>query len=74
MELGVATARLEILKRVLSPEYGEAIEEVIARAAPSARHVARDCVIAMLTDRASKTDYLVLRSVLLECAEVVRQL
>ena len=74
MELELATARLQSLRTVVSPEYAEAIDQVIARAAAAAELVDRERVIAILAERAATCNYLVLRSVLLDMAAAVRQL
>jgi hypothetical protein len=74
VELEIATERLRSLRTVVSPEYGDAIDHVIARATAAPGFVDRERVIAILAERAATCDYLVLRSVLLDMAAAVRQL
>ena len=68
---GVAAARLQVLRRVVSPEYSGAIDAALCVLEPTKQLVDRDRVVSLLTARAAATDYIVLREVLLDMAEAV---
>jgi hypothetical protein len=67
----IAAAQLQVLRRVVSEEYGPAIDHALELIENAQRLIDRERVVSLLTTRAQNADYLVLQSVLLDMAEAV---
>jgi hypothetical protein len=74
IDSGIASVHLEILRRIVSKEYGAALDYAIRLIEQQRMFVERARVVSMLTKRAQGTDYMVLQGVLLEMAKAASDL
>jgi hypothetical protein len=71
---GEVTARLRALRAMVSSEYAAAIDFALCTIEGRLAQVERAAVVQLLAERATRTDYTVLRSVLHEMVAAVRGL
>lgn len=73
-DVASALARLQSLRAVVADEFVAAIDCVVAHVQSDGARVDCSQVVALLSERAARTDYIVLRAVLREIAQAVAKM